>query len=191
MAPRDVVWQTERVHRLISITLALQAAGVIVLLALWFVQRSHDDPSVPFRQLQAIIQQHGPVAAVEVLGPNVMHAASLACRREACIAERFGGNRGRWVVTTAAQGHDACESFQHPPCKNSNIRQALVRVLTRATSCEVRGTLSRGADRRVRVDCAGTQDFVTVSRDAMGVWRLSGDEAYPGFLPRLFDGRKP
>lgn len=178
-------------NRLITITLLVQAVGVIVLLSIWIVKRADDDPAAPFRALQAIIEAHGPVKAIDVLGPDVLEAADLACRRDACIARRFGGNRGRWVVSAAARGTDPCEDFRHPPCRRTHIRQALVRVLTRAPSCEVRGVLNRGADKRVRLSCGGTQDFVTVTRDATGRWRLTGDEDYPGFLPRLFDGRKP
>lgn len=178
-------------QRLVTITLLVQAVGVIVLLSMWIIKRADDDPAAPFRALQRVIEHHGPVRAIDVLGPDVLRAADLACRRDACIARRFGGNRGRWVVSAAATGEDPCEDFHHPPCRPTHIRQALVRVLNRAVSCEVGGVLNRGADRRIRVTCGGTQDFVTVTRDTAGRWRLTGDEDYPGFLPRLFDGRKP
>jgi len=178
-------------NRLVTITLLVQAIGVIVLLSMWIIKRSDDDPAAPFRVLQQIVEAHGPARALDTLGPDIMKAADLSCRRDACIARRFGGSRGRWVVTAAARSTDPCEDFRHPPCRASNIRQALVRVLARAPSCAVRGVLNRGADKRIRVSCGGTQDFVTVSRDATGRWRLGGDEAYPGLLPRLFDGRKP
>lgn len=178
-------------QRLIKITLAIQAIGLIVLASIWIIRRADDDPAAPFRALQRLIIERGPAVAVDALGPSIERAASLACRRDACIAARFDGNRGRWVVVSAAKGEDPCEDFRHPPCRDSYIRQALVRVLNRAQTCEVIGVLNRGADKRVRVSCGGVQDFVTVTRDATGQWRLDGDEAYPGFLPRLFDGRKP
>lgn len=178
-------------NRIITITLLVQAVGVIVLLSMWIVKRADDDPAAPFRVLVQVIEAHGPVRALDYLGPDIIKAADLSCRRDACIARRFGGNRGRWVVSAAAKGTDPCETFRHPPCKRGRIRQALVGVMQRAAACEVRGVLNRGADKRIRVQCGGTQDFVTVSRDAAGRWRLAGDEDYPGFLPRLFDGAKP
>lgn len=178
-------------NRLITITLLVQAIGVIVLVSMWIIKRSDDDPAAPFRMLVQVVEAHGPVRAVDMLGPDIARAADLSCRRDACIARRFGGSRGRWVVSAAARGTDPCETFRHPPCTRSRVRQALVRVMSRAATCEVRGVLNRGADKRIRVSCSGTQDFVTVSRDAAGQWRLAGDEDYPGFLPRLFDGRKP
>ncbi|MEZ4436494.1 MAG: hypothetical protein R3F65_29185 [bacterium] len=184
-------WHTRRVQRLVKITLAIQAVGLIVLASIWIVRRADDDPAAPFRALQRVIIEHGPVVAIDALGPSIMRAASLACRRDACIAARFDGNRGRWVVVSAAKGEDPCEDYQHPPCRQSYVRQALGRVLNRAASCEVVGVLNRGADKRIRVSCGGVQDFVTVTRDVTGAWRLDGDEVWPGFLPRLYDGQKP
>lgn len=190
-ARRSGLWHTDAVQRLITITLLVQAIGVIVLFSIWIVRRGGDDPSLPFKQLQAIIEQQGPATAANFLGPQVMHAASLACRRDACIAERFQGDRGRWVLSTASRGRDPCETFRYPPCRRSRIRGALVSVLAKAVRCEVKSTLNRGNDKRIRVNCSGVQDFVTVTRGPTGQWQLAGDESYPGFLPRLFDGRKP
>lgn len=178
-------------ERLITITLLAQAIGALILFGIWIVNRSGDDPSVPFKHLQAVIEQHGPARAATYLGPEVMHAASLACRRDACIAERFQGDRGRWVLSAASRGRDPCETFKYPPCRRSRIRSALVSVLAKAVRCEVKSVLNRGGDKRIRVNCSGVQDFVTVTRGPTGQWQLAGDEEYPGFLPRLFDGRKP
>ena len=172
-------------NRLIQITIALQTAGILIFL-IWLVMRpTGADPSLPFLELQAFTERYGPGKAVGALGPNIFSKASALCRREACIQARYGGNRGRWLTVTAAKQRDPCQTYQHPPCGRTAISRELRRVVALIGRCEVKGSLKRTSDVRLRVQCDGVQDFVTVERNGRNGWSLVGDERYPGFLPRL------
>ena len=178
-------------ERMLHTLIGLQIV-VFVFFLMWLVLKpSGNDPSQPFLALQHIIEKQGPAKAVLALGPTVLKQASNACRREACIASRYGGDRGRWLVAATAKGRDPCLTFIHAPCQKSAIRQALTKVLARATTCTVKGKLRRGSDYRLRVKCGGIPDFVTVEQRNNGQWQLVGEEIYPGFLPRLYKGPKP
>ena len=172
-------------NRLIQITLAVQVVGFVVLAVWWVLKPTGADPSVPFVQLQQYVQKYGPQRGVDVLGSSIFAKASKLCRREACIQARYGGNRGKWLTVTAATQRDPCLNFVHPPCGQTAIRSKLKRVLSRINSCSVVGQLKRHGDVRLRVQCGGVNDFVTVTQSPQGHWILAGDDQYPGFLPRL------
>jgi hypothetical protein len=172
-------------NKLIQTTIILQTIGLVVFL-LWLVFRpSGADPAEPFLVLQQFNEKYGPVRTVDALGGTIFEKASGLCRREACIQARYGGNRGRWLTITAAKQRDPCLNYMHPPCGRTAIRRELKKVVSRIGSCHVVGRLKRTSDVRLRVQCGGIQDFVTVERGARGHWMLAGDERYPGFLPRL------
>jgi hypothetical protein len=178
-------------ERLLHTVVALQIAG-FVLFTMWLVLRPDgNDPSQPFLALQHIIEKQGPSKAVSALGRGVLKQASNACRREACIQARFGGDRGRWLVAATAKGRDPCLTYHHAPCQMSAIRKALTKVLSKAVTCTVIGQLRRGRDYRLRVTCNGVPDFITVEKRSNGLYQLMGEEIYPGFLPRLYKGPKP
>ena len=172
-------------NKIIQITLATQAVGLVVFLAWMVLRPTAGDPSLPFKVLQQFVQKYGPARAVDVLGVSIFRKASALCRRNACIQARYGGNRGRWLMITATKQRDPCIAFQHPPCGRSAIRTELKKVLTKINSCNVVGKLNRGSAVRLRVQCGSIQDFVTVERGPGNQWTLAGDERYPGFLPRL------
>ena len=172
-------------NKIVQITLAVQAVGIVVLGVWWVLKPDGVDPALPFLQLQQYVQKHGPQRGVDLLGTNIFSKASALCRREACIQARYGGNRGRWLTVTAAKQRDPCRNFVHPPCGPTAIRRKLKRVLGRIGSCTVVGQLKRQNDVRLRVQCGGVNDFVTVTRSPHGYYMLSGDDQYPGFLPRL------
>ncbi len=172
-------------NRLIQVTFVLQAIGLTMFIAWLLLRPSGADPAEPFLALQQFEEKYGPVRTVDALGAQIFEKASALCRREACIQARYGGNRGRWLTVTAAKQRDPCESFQHPPCGRSAIRRELNKVVRRISTCQVVGKLKRSSDVRLRVQCGGVQDFVTVEQGIRGQWVLAGDERYPGFLPRL------
>ena len=172
-------------NRIIHITLVLQAIG-ISLFFIWMVMRpTGADPSQPFIELQMFTDRYGPDKAVNALGPTIFQKAAALCRREACIQARYGGNRGRWLTVTAAKQRDPCTSFQHAPCGRTAITRELRKVIGRVNRCQVVGSLKRSSDVRLRVECDGVQDFVTVERRGPNGWAIVGDERYPGFLPRI------
>lgn len=171
--------------KIIQITFALQAVGIVIFFAWFLLRPTGADPSEPFLALQQFATKYGPDKAVNALGGNIFQRASALCRREACIQARYGGNRGRWLTVTAAKQRDPCLSFQHPPCGPTAIRRELRKILVHLGTCRVIGMLKRTGDVRLRVQCGSVQDFVTVERSMRGQWVLVGDERYPGFLPRV------
>ena len=173
-------------NRLIQITMVLQAVGISIFFV-WLIMRPTGvDPSQPFLELQAFTDRYGPQKAVNALGATLFTQAANLCRREACIQARYGGNRGRWLTVTAAKQRDPCSSFQPPSrCGRTMISHELKKVVGRVNRCSVVGRLKRGSKVRLRVDCDGVQDFVTVERRGPDGWAIVGDERYPGFLPRV------
>jgi len=172
-------------NRIIHITMSLQAVGVCIFFLWYFFRPTGADPSQPFVELQMFTERFGPAKAVNALGPTIFAKASALCRREACIQARYGGNRGRWLTVTAAKQRDPCRSYQHAPCGRTAISRELKKVVSRINRCSLVGSLRRGSDVRLRVQCDGVQDFVTVERRGPNGWAIVGDERYPGFLPRV------
>ncbi len=176
-----------KTRALAAVIIGVQVVGMVVLGLWWLLGRGTDEPLEALAALQVKVQREGPAAAFGSLPDAVVEAGRDACVRDACIAARYEGDRGRWAAAVAARRADPCARFEHAACSASNVRTALLDVLRRLPSCEVEGTSSRRGERRLRVRCEGRTDFISFQRAGLG-WSLAGEPQFPGLLPNLYYG---
>ena len=55
-------WNT--LNKIVQITLAIQAVGLVVLVAYMMLRPTGGDPAQPFQVLQQFVQKYGPAKAV-------------------------------------------------------------------------------------------------------------------------------
>lgn len=176
-----------KTRTLAAVIIGVQVVGTIALGLWWLLGEGTDEPIEALAALQSKVQREGPAAAFGSLPDAVLEAGREACVRDACIAARYGGDRGRWAAAMAARRADPCARFEHAACSASNVRTALLDVLARLPTCEVESTSSRRGDRRLRVRCEGRTDFISFRRSGLG-WSLAGEAQFPGLLPNLYYG---
>ncbi len=142
----------------------------------------------------------GAAAIVPELGPDVVRAGVEACNHEACIAAVYNGSVERHQQIIDDTGTDHCAGYVEPTCTPDRVRRALTQVLRfvsipgRCQSTDVHASdrgpqilvsceyLGPGASESVRVT-----DRVPLRPTAAGGVLVEGMEAFPGYLPRIYD----
>lgn len=176
-----------KTRTLAAVIIGVQVMGMVALGIWWLAGRGTDEPTEALAALQAKVRRDGPAAAFGSLPDAVTDAGRAACVRDACIAARYEGDRGRWAAAVAARRRDPCDRFEHAACSASAVREALLDVLAKLPTCVVEGATYRRGDRRLRVRCDGRTDFVSYRRTGLG-WTLAGEPQFPGLLPNLYYG---
>ncbi len=146
-------------------------------------------PSGVFAELQRFAARYGSERAVDALGTKVIRNGMAACAQQACIQDRFRGNRGAWITQKTATRADPCASYQPAGCTTTEVRRALSRVMSRLHTCRVLGQVKHHSAVRLRVECDGVNDFVTLEPTGNGTgWRISSEAngTFPGLLPNVY-----
>ena len=170
------------------VVILLQGLGSAALAGYMILQSAAppEPPEAAFVALRTQIVEHGVESALDDIGGKVWTAGDLACRRDACIRDRFKNDRARFEMHAPELREKMCAPYKTAECPKVAVRMALKKVLEPLAQCKVLDTQVVGERARLKVACAqGSTDFIHLDRSALG-WRFSGEEAYPGFLPRLY-----